>query len=265
MPDTLGYVRFTDYLLSASQRTLTLSFSDIEGVIGDRLPPSAYEHEAWWSNSPSHPLAKAWRAAGWRRPRGGINLQEQRVTLERLASPLSSNGVSPVAVEASEPCAPTASPVQSHASVDALPSAGAYVSIEVERDEHGAVREYEPQADYANTEGLPLNQYGSGSFCRFRVPTGMNRAGIYFIMAGERVMYIGECEDFSQRFNAGYGQISPRNCFKGGQETNCRVNRLIRECVEAGGDVSVFFLEARRRQELERCLLESCKPPWNRT
>ena len=29
------------------------------------------------------------------------------------------------------------------------------------------------------------------------------------------------------RYNNGYGRISPRNCFQGGQSTNCRVNNLI--------------------------------------
>jgi hypothetical protein len=32
--------------------------------------------------------------------------------------------------------------------------------------------------------------------------------------------YVGECRDLVKRFNSGYGQISPRNCFVGGRRTN---------------------------------------------
>ena len=35
------------------------------------------------------------------------------------------------------------------------------------------------------------------------------------IVTNDRLTYIGECQDFAQRFNTGYGQISPKNCFKG--------------------------------------------------
>ena len=45
--------------------------------------------------------------------------------------------------------------------------------------------------------------------------------------------YVGECANLSARFNVGYGNISPKNCFSGGQETNCRLNNLLYEAVLA--------------------------------
>src|SRR5690606_29946505 len=45
------------------------------------LPPSAYDHQAWWSNSTSHPLAAEWLRAGWRSV--SPNLTAQRIRLER--------------------------------------------------------------------------------------------------------------------------------------------------------------------------------------
>jgi hypothetical protein len=42
-----------------------LSFSQIEELIGRRLPPSARLHQAWWANSDSHSQARAWLEAGW--------------------------------------------------------------------------------------------------------------------------------------------------------------------------------------------------------
>ncbi len=43
-----------------------LSFAQIDGIIGDNLPMSAYRDEKWWSNSPNTTHAKAWLDAGWK-------------------------------------------------------------------------------------------------------------------------------------------------------------------------------------------------------
>ena len=46
----------------------TLSFLEIERIVGDKLPRSAHDHPAWWSNPStplSHPQAQAWLRAGW--------------------------------------------------------------------------------------------------------------------------------------------------------------------------------------------------------
>ncbi len=49
-----------------SENDLQLSFAEIEQIIGDRLPPSAYSHREWWSNhAGSHVQARAWLEAGW--------------------------------------------------------------------------------------------------------------------------------------------------------------------------------------------------------
>ncbi|MGZ4665263.1 MAG: DUF7662 domain-containing protein [Frankiaceae bacterium] len=44
---------------------ITLSFADIERLIGDGLPASAHRHQAWWANDASHVQASVWLAAGW--------------------------------------------------------------------------------------------------------------------------------------------------------------------------------------------------------
>ena len=53
--------------LPVSQEELTLSFEAIEQILNDRLPPSAYEHRAWWGNQKqgTHVEAIAWMDAGW--------------------------------------------------------------------------------------------------------------------------------------------------------------------------------------------------------
>jgi len=64
---------------------------------------------------------------------------------------------------------------------------------------------------------------GSGPFCRFRIPSNLPLEGVYALLIGESVRYVGECIHLSKRFNMGYGQISPRNCFVGGQPQIARL------------------------------------------
>jgi len=52
--------------VSHSESYETLSFGEIEQIIGDKLPPSAHNHREWWSNhAGSHVQARAWLEAGW--------------------------------------------------------------------------------------------------------------------------------------------------------------------------------------------------------
>ena len=54
---------------SATVTEVTLSFDQIEGILGFTLPASARKHRPWWANPTSvrdHPYAQAWLAAEWR-------------------------------------------------------------------------------------------------------------------------------------------------------------------------------------------------------
>lgn len=64
---------------------LCLTFEQIEGILKEPLPPSAYEHSTWWGNRPHAnyvpPHAAAWHKAGWRV--GNVNLAGREVEFER--------------------------------------------------------------------------------------------------------------------------------------------------------------------------------------
>ena len=46
---------------------VTLTFAEIEHILGDSLPPSASKHEAFWANNAKrHVHAAAWLDTGWR-------------------------------------------------------------------------------------------------------------------------------------------------------------------------------------------------------
>jgi CBS domain-containing protein len=50
-----------------NEESISLSFKEIEQIIGDELPASARKHRAWWSNYLEYsPQARQWWDAGWR-------------------------------------------------------------------------------------------------------------------------------------------------------------------------------------------------------
>ena len=68
----------------AEEQQLTLSFSDIERILGRSLPLSAYVGTGWWTNTTNlltmSTHTKAWQEAGWR---AGVNAALRTVTFTR--------------------------------------------------------------------------------------------------------------------------------------------------------------------------------------
>ncbi len=141
--------------------------------------------------------------------------------------------------------------------------------IRPERDERGEIIEELPQSKFRNERDLPLHKYGEGPFCQFRVAFGWQQSGIYVLTNGDDPCYVGECQNLEDRWGTtGYGRISPRNCYKGGQETNCRVNNLIYRETKTGAKLALWFHsidgDKQDRLAVESELVAALKPPWNR-
>ena len=132
------------------------------------------------------------------------------------------------------------------------------------RADNGTLQAYLPQSRYRNAATVPLNRYGSGPFCKFSIPRNYQLSGVYLMVADGQVRYVGECANLSARFNMGYGNISPKNCFKGGQETNCRVNALIYEAVASGVRFDLWFHATDAYKAVEAELRSKLKAGWNR-
>lgn len=152
-----------------------------------------------------------------------------------------------------------------HSSKDII---GGYIfqkicDIRPERNDSGSVSKFMPQDRYYNKQNLPLNKYGAGPFCKFKIPGNLNSCGVYAIIVNSETKYIGECQNLSSRYNMGYGNISPRNCFIGGQETNCRINNLILSEAKKGSLISLWFLDTEDYKLVEQKLRSSEEPEWN--
>ena len=145
--------------------------------------------------------------------------------------------------------------------------------IELKTDKDGIPIEYHPAKRYENSRSLQLNAHGNKSFCHVALkPYGIPdlspyRAGVYAI-AGASLKYIGRTHtSLMQRFN-GYCSIQPRNCYQGGQSTNCHVNNSVLEDSKAGEMLWVCFYESEQANDLEAYFLNSLaatgrRPPWS--
>ena len=111
-----------------------------------------------------------------------------------------------------------------------------------------------------------LNPFGDlvySSFC-IKNRDDYELKGVYFYCVKDEIKYIGRCKDsMKQRVNSGYGTISPTNCFKHGQSTNCKINNLVTQYKD---DVVLKILVLEDVEEIEKMekeLIEKHKPQWN--
>jgi hypothetical protein len=126
-----------------------------------------------------------------------------------------------------------------------------------------------PQGRYRNAATTLLNAAGAGPFCRFRIARGYNQPGLYVLTLDGNAVYAGECADLSVRWGlTQYGSISPKNCFKGGQSTNCRINSLILTGAKKRHSAELWFCPSDastdRRRLAETKLIQALKPKWNK-
>jgi hypothetical protein len=82
------YTPLENYLrdLPESQREVTLGFEQIERILNDKLPSSAYEYRQWWENEKegNHVNSRAWSNAGWKVE--SLDFNEKWVKLIRIAT-----------------------------------------------------------------------------------------------------------------------------------------------------------------------------------
>lgn len=134
------------------------------------------------------------------------------------------------------------------------------------QQQHGSIIVDPPHLRYTKQGAKPLNEFGNKSFCRFRIPDELHQAGVYILTVDGVPYYVGECIHLSKRYNIGYGQISPRNCYVGGQVTNCRINHLICQSVLEGKRIDLWFYETADRFDVESYLIRTLgtQKHWNR-
>lgn len=79
------YSALSQHLSAIEANTASLTFKEIQAIIDDQLPPSAFKHHAWWSNelNGTHTWSYLWQAAGWLKD--SVDFDQQTVTFRRAA------------------------------------------------------------------------------------------------------------------------------------------------------------------------------------
>lgn len=83
------YDPLREYLSGQRGDSCTLTFRDIEEIIGDSLPSSAKRannYKAWWANDRTHVQSASWIRAGWRTA-GSPDLEAERIRFTRSPRP----------------------------------------------------------------------------------------------------------------------------------------------------------------------------------
>lgn len=83
--ETSKYAPLGEYLqgIPGREDRIRLSFEEIENIIGDDLPPSAYQHRTWWANDTvGHVQSRHWLDSGWKV--GYRNLSSKEVSFSRI-------------------------------------------------------------------------------------------------------------------------------------------------------------------------------------
>jgi hypothetical protein len=137
-------------------------------------------------------------------------------------------------------------------------------NLNPECDNTGQIKQFMPQLRYAKSSTSQLNPYGKGPFCKFAISSKWaNQSGVYVLLCDEELLYIGECINLHNRFNSGYGNISPANCYQGRQHTNCKINTMILKHYLNGQEVSLYFHKTNNYKSLENALKFKLDPPFN--
>lgn len=78
------YRLLSDYLVGSGKNEIVLNFSQIEEILQEKLPPSARQHRATWSNTQTIALSKSWYNVGYRTV--DVDMKNEVVKFERANS-----------------------------------------------------------------------------------------------------------------------------------------------------------------------------------
>lgn len=75
------YRYLSEYLKTSGRKTVSMSFDEIEQIVGFNLPSSARSHRAFWANSTTHSIALSWLSVGYKTVE--VNITSENVTFEK--------------------------------------------------------------------------------------------------------------------------------------------------------------------------------------
>ena len=85
------YEPLGEYLKKQDRERVPMTFTEIERVIGAKLPASAIKHRPWWSNNDfNNVLTKVWLAAGFKSEQ--VDMEKRKLVFRRVRAPKAGEG-----------------------------------------------------------------------------------------------------------------------------------------------------------------------------
>lgn len=254
------YDRLKEFLINLDEDTIDISFDEIENILLFPLPSSAYVHNAWWSNN-GHSHARSWTDADY--IVASVRLKEKIVKFTKNSRTTKAEEHKIINCKHSQRHHEnTIAKGEKEENINLLGYEFEYIQNLVPYcNEYGVIRFY-PQDGYEKKDTVPLLENGKGAFCRFVIDVE-DVPGVYLWIVDDEIIYIGETKNLRKRFNTGYGNISPRNCYLGGQSTNCKMNKVVLEYFEAGKQIKLYFLKTDDYKRVELELLSKICTRYN--
>ena len=78
------FIELAKYFESSKESHITLSFEEIEKIIGQKLYPSAYKYAPYWHPSRTHVITNTWIDVGYELD--VVDLVNQRVSFTKVVS-----------------------------------------------------------------------------------------------------------------------------------------------------------------------------------
>lgn len=261
------YEPLGDFLKKTNKPVISLSFKEIEEIIGFTLPNSALKHGEFWSSGQnSHTHAFVWIDAGYIVSKKDLIGQRIEFSKRSEHEILRHSTTAKPEGKKSTSSIKNISTYTITSEKDTIIVCGYNFSflqfIEVERDSNGKVIEDTPQSRYLNERNLKIHSYGDGTFCKFKISAD-EVPGVYLWIVDDEIIYIGETANLRNRFNKGYGVISARNCFEGGQTTNCKMNKVVLEYTKKNKTIKLYFLQTEDYKAVEFELLSKINTKYN--
>lgn len=207
------------HLASLRTSTWRARFSEIEEVLGFALPASARRYPAWWGNlQGSKGQAASWLNVGWLT--GDVDVNAGRLTFRRILD------------GDDRPGGGSARPRAQHSAERARhrPIVAADPALP-----HNWAVPFEPMAAHLNMAWRVVGRALLDEGERLLLPDVPAAPGLYrFVLRqeGRERRYVGESSDLKRRF--GFYRNPGRS-----QQTNIRLNNLLRGVLARGGAVSV--------------------------
>lgn len=206
------YANLCQHLESIQKEVWRTTFSEVERILGQKLPPSARKFQAWWANDKQN--GRHWKSVGWHTK--DLDISHEKITFVHVGTKVSLNKNNTSSIK-------DVSRSKSREKIEIVPDVFGW--DEPSKTEYQISMNWIPlgkvQLDNNNKLQFKFDAPSCPAIYRFRVRRGNTES-----------VYIGETDNLKRRFgnyrNAGATQ-----------KTSIRINEILRNELANNAEISL--------------------------